>query len=171
MGILEIISIACLVITIAISVLSSVADFKSMTIPNWHSGVVILLFIPAYLASQSMFSPLFHHLTAFVIMFIISYLLFHFGVMGGGDSKIATALALWLGLKPMAIFVFFMALAGGILGGITLYLQKRKPVSNPSEGSWIFKAQQGVNAVPYAIAINIGFLAGIFHIVLRLTKS
>jgi len=164
MGILEIISLTCLSVTMTMCFLSSVSDLKSMTIPNWYSGVIILLFIPAYFASPNMFFPIFHHVTAFVIMFIVGYLLFYFNVMGGGDSKLATALSLWLGLKPMMIFMFFMAITGGILGVLTIYLQKKKPIKNPLENSWIYNAQQGVNAVPYGIAISVGYLLAIFHI-------
>ena len=171
MEILEIISLVFLGATLVISILSSIADFRSMTIPNWHSGVIILLFIPAYLLAPNLFYPIFHHITAFVVMFIVSFLLFHFKVMGGGDSKLATALSLWLGLKPMMIFMFFMALVGGVLGGITIYIQKKKPFKSYAEESWIYKAQQGVNAVPYAIAITSGYFVSVFHIVLTLTKS
>jgi Flp pilus assembly protein protease CpaA len=56
-----------------------------------------------------------------------------------------------------------MAVMGGVMGGLTLALQKKKLFKNPKPGSWIEQAQAGKNAVPYGVAISFGFWMSFFH--------
>jgi len=161
---MEYISIAFLAVTVAVCFLSSASDIRFLKIPNWHPGVIIISFFPAYFLAPEGFFPLWQHIAAMGIMFIVSYGMFHFNVMGGGDSKLATAVSLWLGLKLMLPFMLYMAIAGGVLGIATILMQKKKPFKNPIEQTWFSKAQQGVNEVPYGIAITMGYLLSVFHI-------
>jgi len=161
---MEYLSIALLAVTVAVCFLSSASDIRFLKIPNWHPGVIIIAFFPAYFLTPEGFFPLWQHIAAMGIMFVVSYGMFHFNVMGGGDSKLATAVSLWLGLKLMLPFMLYMAIAGGVLGIATILMQKKKPFKNPIEQSWFSKAQQGVNEVPYGIAITTGYLLSVFHI-------
>ncbi len=53
---------------------------------------------------------------------------------------------------------FFMAVIGGVMGGLTLLMNKKTIVNKPSEGGWIALAQSGGKQVPYAVAIFVGAL-------------
>ncbi len=152
-----------LLIVVFITLLSCQSDVMTLKIPNWHSLAIVGVFVLAYFVDATSFAPLWQHITAALAMFVISYIMFTFKIMGGGDSKLATALALWLGLKGLLPFVIILSLAGGLVGGATLYLRNKKPFNNPKKGSWIEVAQSGGNAVPYAVAISIGFWVAIFH--------
>ena len=154
-------------VVVVVTLLSCVSDVRSLRIPNLYSLVVLGCFIPAFFFAPAAFSPLWYHLTAMGVMFVLSYIMFCTGMMGGGDSKLGTALALWVGLKGLMPFMLYMALMGGVLGGLTLLLQKKKLFSNPKPGSWIEQAQSGQNAVPYGVAISFGFWAAFFHTVLQ----
>jgi len=71
--------------------------------------------------------------------------LFALGLMGGGDVKLLTALALWI--EPMAFMqlLIIMALAGGAL---TIIL-----------GGWhVLRRQKERLAIPYGVAIAFGGL-------------
>lgn len=160
-----------LILVMCITVLSCVSDVTTLKIPNWHSLAIVGLFVLAYFFGSASFAPLWQHITAAVAMFIISYVMFTLNIMGGGDSKLATALSLWLGLKGLLPFVILLSLAGGAVGAATLFLRKKKPFKNPREGSWIAVAQSGGNAVPYAVAIVFGFWVSIFHTLFPLTLS
>ena len=155
--------IALLLILFVVTMASCVSDFRSLRIPNSHSLAVIGLFIPAYLFAPDSFGLWWYPFLAAGLMFFISYVMFCYGLMGGGDSKLATALALWVGLKGLMIYVFWMAVAGGVIAAFGLWLKAKKPFKNPTEGSWIAQAQGGRNAVPYGIAITVGAWAAIFH--------
>jgi len=148
---------------VIVTLLSCVSDIRSLRIPNLYSLIVLACFIPACLAEPKVFSPLWYYLAAMGLMFILSCIMFFTGVMGGGDSKLGTALALWVGLKGLVPFLFYMAIMGGVMGGLTLVLQKKKLFKNPKPGSWIEQAQAGKNAVPYGVAISFGFWMSFFH--------
>lgn len=71
--------------------------------------------------------------------------LFALGMMGGGDVKLLTALALWIAPTPFLQLLIIMALAGGVL---TIVM-----------GAWHFLRQQKERlAIPYGVAIAFGGL-------------
>ena len=160
---MAIITLAMTLVAFGVTLLSCASDIRSMRIPNTYALVILACFIPAWLATPAAFGPFLDHLEALGIMFVVTYIMFAIGIMGGGDSKLATALGLWLGLKGLAPFIFYMALIGGLLGMATLLLQKKKLFSNPKPGSWIEQAQAGQNAVPYGVAISFGSWASFCH--------
>ncbi len=152
------------IFVLEVTLLSCISDIRSMRIPNWHALVIAVCFVPAWLAApKPVFGPLWYHIAAMALMFIITYAMFYKGMMGGGDSKLATALGLWVGLKGLVPFIFYMAIMGGVLGAITLFLQKRKLFENPKPGSWVEQAQSKKNAIPYGVAISVGCWASFFH--------
>lgn len=148
---------------LAVAILAGLSDIRSLRIPNWQPLAVILFFVPAYLAMPSAFGGWEPHVLALVIMFIVTYIMFILNIMGGGDAKLAAALALWTGITGMLPMLFYMALIGGLLGAATLLMRKKKPFKNPALGSWIASAQAGENAVPYGVAISFGFWMALFH--------
>lgn len=155
-----------LIMTLAVfivTLLSCVSDVRSLRIPNWHSLAVTGCFIPAYAAMPEAFGGIWQHIGAMGIMFAVSYAMFSFGMMGGGDSKLGTALGLWLGLKGLMPFLFVMAVTGGMIGFVSLLLRKKKLFKKPLKGSWVEQAQKGRNAIPYGVAISVGAWAAFFH--------
>lgn len=161
---LFVVFLACVLSTAAFAVMGAVSDFRGFVIPNEYSLIIIAGFALAYAAmyfgpaKHEVFFSLNSHLIAAGIMFVITLGLYFARIIGAGDSKFAAAAALWAGLQGLSAFLFFMALVGGLLGAATLYLKKRKPFANPPAGSWLDKAQQGQNTVPYGIAIAAGLL-------------
>lgn len=149
--------------------LSAWSDLKGMVIPNMHSLVIIGVFIGCYavlwlLGREDVFAPFWSHIVGAVIVFVITLIMFTTKVLGGGDAKLATAVALWTGLKGMIPFVFYMTLIGGVLGLAALYLQKKKPFKKPKKGTWIARVQGGESKVPYGVAIALGALASFVKI-------
>lgn len=164
MMVLLVFFLACLFVAAATGVMAGISDFKTMTIPNIYSVIIMGAFLLAYavlwLAGRDdvFFSPLSHLISALVV-FLLTAGLFAMGSIGAADSKLATVYALWTGIKGMPVFLFYMALAGGVLGLASLALARWKPVKNPMPGSWIAKAQSGESKVPYGMAIAAGALA------------
>ena len=162
-----------LLVTIGMCGLAAWSDFKGFRIPNFIPAVIIGAFAVAYgvtyLTGQQdvMFSPLRVHLSAAGIVLLITMTMFGLKVLGAGDSKFATAIALWTGIVPgLPAFLIYMALLGGVIGGISLALRKWKPLKLPLNGvlkdTWPQKAQEGHNAVPYGIAIAGGAIVAFF---------
>jgi prepilin peptidase CpaA len=151
--------------------LAAQSDYRGMTIPNRYALLIIGCFFAAWLAAYAggvpVFAPLASHLLAAGLTFAVTFALFVFKIIGGGDSKLATAFALWVSARTLPVFLFYMSFFGFLLGLAALYLKKRKPVKTPKPGSWIARVQAGESAVPYGIPIFIGgalsfFILGYF---------
>lgn len=152
-----------LMLALLLSVCGAVHDWRSLRIPNWISLSIVALFVlAAGLAPQS-FAPLWLHVGAGAAMLIVTYILFALGQFGGGDAKLASALALWLGFKGMAAFVMFTGIAGGVLGLLGLYIKAKKPFAHATSQGWVGQLQAGRNAIPYGIALAAGAVAAVFH--------
>src|SRR5207302_6235288 len=71
---------------------------------------------------------------------------FYAGMMGGGDVKLAAALALWFSPAGTVKFLVLMSIAGGVLTlGILLWHRAR--------------SREGRPQIPYGVAIAFGALA------------
>lgn len=153
----------CLLVAVGFGGASALSDFKTMTIPNIYAGGIVLAFIPAFFADMLMapdgmvfFMSWKSHLLAFVVVFLLTFILFSARVIGAGDSKLCTALALWVGVPGLASYLFYMAIVGAVLGIATKLMLNKNYVKNPKEGSWIAQAQAGHTGIPYGIAILAG---------------
>lgn len=152
-----------LLTTVFITIACCLSDWRSMRIPNVFCLAIALCFVGAYAINPGDFAPLWSHLAAGAGMLLVTYVMFALGMFGGGDAKLAAALALWLGLQAVFPFVVFMGVAGGGLAVLALYIKHKKPVAHPAPESWIGRLQGGRDALPYGIAISIGFWLAIFH--------
>ncbi len=148
---------------LVLTVMACISDIRSFRIPDLYSILAIAGFGIAFVVSPEDFGPWWHHLGAGVGMLVVTYIMFALGLLGAGDSKFGAALALWVGLKGLLIYLFYMAIVGGVIGILSKVFHKTKPFKNPPAGSWMDVAQQGKNAVPYGIAISFGAWAGLFH--------
>ena len=162
--------IFCAIVALGFGGAAAWSDYSRMSIPNSYAVCIGAAFIPAFLAAaifapdMSVFASWKNHLIAGVAVFGLTYLLFYFKIIGGGDSKLLSVYALWVGLGGLMPLLFFMALTGGILGFSTLGLHKWKPVNKPAMDSWIAKAQSGSQDVPYGIAIFIGAVTAFWQV-------
>jgi prepilin peptidase CpaA len=161
-----------LVLVIAAAGLAILHDVRAFKIPNHLSllagGGFVMAFLALWLGPNGVSAP-FHsiaaHLTSATIMFILTLGLFAVRLVGAGDAKFATALALWLGpLDGLPLFIFYMSLAGGLLGLMTLLLKHYKPFKNVARENWLGSAQAGDNRVPYGVAITMGFMGTLLQL-------
>jgi len=154
----------CIFVVAGTGVLSALSDMRGMVIPNMHSGIIIGAFLLCYGVlwlggRDDVFAPFLSHILSALVVFGVTLAMFMGKVIGGGDSKLATAFAFWLGLKGLIPFIFYMSVVGGLLGLAALALKKWTPVKKPKAGSWIAKVQAGESKVPYGVAIVVGALA------------
>ncbi len=160
--------------TLGMCALAAWTDFKGYRISNSISLIIVAAFLAAFaithLTGQNavVFSSWQSHLGSFFIVLIVTMAMFAFKALGAGDSKLASAVALWLGWGGMVPFLFYMALTGGLLAAMAIFLKKKKPLKLPLpqalQNTWLETAQDGTNKVPYGIAIATGaFIAFLFN--------
>lgn len=158
----------CIFAALGSCVMGAWSDFKGLKIANIYTVVVLVSFGVAFgvlsFANFSVFFSVTSHLISALIVFGVTALMFSFGALGAADSKLGTAVALWVGLKGLPVFLFWMAVSGGILGVSALIIKKRKPFASTAENSWIDQLQKGQSKVPYGIAIAVGAVVAFVQI-------
>ena len=153
-------------VTLGMCVLAAKSDVKGFKIPNIVPVVIVVAFAVSYgvleITEQRdvFFKPIGAHIGAAFLVLMVTGAMFALKQLGAGDSKFATAIALWVGLQGLVPFLFYMVMAGGVIAAISLALRKWKPVNNPAEGGWIDAAQKGSGNVPYGVAIAVGAFVG-----------
>jgi prepilin peptidase CpaA len=159
-----------MLVAIGFLVAAAVSDFRTMTIPNIYAGGIAIAFIAAFLADMftgagmEFFAGWQSHAIGFAAIFAVTFVLFSLRIIGAGDSKLASAVALWVGLSGMASFLFYMAIVGALLGLMTKLMNKKVLVAAPKEGGWIAQSQAGRLGVPYGIAICVGAIIAFYQL-------
>ena len=100
--------LVCLVLAAA-----GTSDVRSRKIPNWTVLATALLFGAWFFVGSSV--PLLSSLGAAFVVFVCSFALYSFGIVGAGDSKLATAVALFAGFPKLPEFILYMSLTGGLI--------------------------------------------------------
>ncbi|MFN8694147.1 MAG: prepilin peptidase [Holosporales bacterium] len=141
----------CVLILIGLLTAAAVWDAATFTIPNWISLILVALFIPYMLSmANPTWGDLGWRLLVATIIFGVGFGMFAVNVMGGGDVKLMTAVALFVGANAIGDFVLAMALCGGALCiGALLLRPIRRAMHLPVPS--IRKTK-----VPYGLAICAG---------------
>jgi prepilin peptidase CpaA len=131
----------------ALLVVAAVIDVRTFTISNRLTLAVALL-APLYWLSIALapWPGIAIQVAAAAVVFLLMAGAFYAGMMGGGDVKLAAALALWFPPAATIQFIVLMSLAGGVLtiGLVVWHRAKRR---------------EGRPEIPYGVAIAVGGLA------------
>jgi len=123
---------------------AAVIDVRTYTIPNWLNLAVALL---ALLFWWAIALPLWPDAAirlgvAFAVVALLA-LAFYLGMMGGGDVKLAAALALWFPPLATVKLLVIMSFAGGVLTLIMILVHRAG-------------RKEGRPKIPYGVAIAVG---------------
>lgn len=126
------------------------SDVKSYTIPNRVS----LALIAAFVAYAALVRPpgLAWDAGIAAIVFAAGLGLFAAGLFGGGDVKLAGALALWVGSARMMDFLLLTALIGGVLAVAKLAARWYRGRCRARRGG---EAAANADDLPYGVALGI----------------
>jgi prepilin peptidase CpaA len=130
-----------------ILVVAAIVDVRTFTISN-RLNLTVALLAPIYWASVAL-SPwpgIAVQLAAGATVFLLLAGAFYAGMMGGGDVKLAAALALWFPPLGTIKFLILMSVAGGVLTLVVLALHRARK-------------REGRPEIPYGVAIAFGGLA------------
>jgi prepilin peptidase CpaA len=128
-------------------VVAAVIDVRTFTISNRLNAAVALC-APVYWLSVPLtpWPAMAIQLAAGAIVFILLAGAFYAGMMGGGDVKLAAALALWFPPLLTVRFLLLMSIAGGVLTLAILGWHRAR-------------SREGRPEIPYGVAIAFGGLA------------
>ncbi len=133
-------------------------DLLTMKIPNRISAVMVLAFFPLALLAGLNAWDLLHHVAAGLIMLLLGVLLFIPGWFGGGDAKLMAAIGLWIGLENLFPYVFYVAIAGGIIAAVFTSVRS-VPLPRVFLGeAWALRLHRHDAGIPYGIALAAGAL-------------
>jgi prepilin peptidase CpaA len=90
--------------------------------------------------------------SALVLAF--TFTLFAFGLIGGGDAKLAAATALWLGPEATLAFLIYTMLIGGVLALAMLVFRDAQLPARFYGWSWVSRLQSPEQGIPYALAMS-----------------
>jgi prepilin peptidase CpaA len=130
----------------ALLVIAAVIDVRTFTISN-RLNLTVALLAPLYWLSVALapWPGVAIQLAAAGTVFLILAGAFYAGMMGGGDVKLAAALALWFSPVSIIKFLVLMSLAGGVLTLLVLAWHR-------------LKRREGRPEIPYGVAIAFGGL-------------
>ena len=131
----------------ALLLVAAVVDARTFTISN-RLNLTVALLAPLYWLSVAMapWPGVAIQVAAGATVFAVLAAAFYAGMMGGGDVKLAAALALWFPPGVTLQFLVWMSLAGGVLTLALLAWHRAK-------------RRQGRPQIPYGVAIAFGGLA------------
>lgn len=143
----------------ALVVTAAISDLMTMTIPNRLVLALVASFAVAAPLSGMDAWALLAHLGAAALVLVIGFALFAPGWIGGGDAKLAAAIALWLGFEPLLAWFVSFAMLGGSLTLAMLYYRERPLHPALGEVDWLARLHHPKCGVPYGVALSAGTLA------------
>lgn len=143
----------------ALMIYAAISDLFTMTISNRISLALIVVFVPfAFAAGLSPYEVLLHLACGFGVL-CLTFAMFAFGWIGGGDAKLAAATALWIGWQELGDYGVATALFGGLL---TLAILQARAFPLPRFAlsvGWLTRLHDRREGIPYGIALALGGLA------------
>jgi prepilin peptidase CpaA len=129
---------------VAALLLAAVGDWRTRIIPNRLNAAIALLAIPYWWSiGLPLWPGVAMQLALGATVFCLFAIAFRFGAMGGGDVKMAAAVALWLPAAGVIKLLVIMSIAGGVLTLAMLAAHRMAKASGQPE-------------IPYGIAIAFG---------------
>jgi prepilin peptidase CpaA len=133
--------------------LAAATDLLSMTVPNWISLLLVLGFAVLAPLVGLGWSDVGLHVALAAAALVVTFAMFSFGWIGGGDAKLFAATCLWLGPEAILIYSIYAALIGGVLTLLLLFLRNMPlPATLHSQG-WLVRLHSPKEGVPYGIAL------------------
>jgi prepilin peptidase CpaA len=133
--------------------LAAATDLFTMTVPNRLAlALAVGFFVMAPMVGLG-WTDVGLHVALAVAALAVTFVLFSFGWIGGGDAKLFAATCLWLGPGGVLAYSVYGALLGGALTLLLLFWRNLPlPLMLTSQG-WLMRLHSPKEGVPYGIAL------------------
>jgi len=136
-----------------------ITDLRELRVPNWVPLSIAGLFLFQSVTEGASGLPM--HLLIAAAVLVAGFAMFVAGVFGGGDAKLLSALALWMGPANLVAFVLLTTLLGGATAVVLVGLKKLL-IFNPALENHAAIARPlawaRAGRMPYAVPIGLAAL-------------
>ncbi len=144
-----------------IMIFAACMDLFTMRISNWISIVLAMGFLPIALLDGLPFwslapNSIALHYACGLLILLVTFVLFAFGKIGGGDAKLAASSAIWIGWEGLLDYLLVASLLGGVLG---LFFLAARTVALPIfllNQPWIARLHEPRGPLPFGVALGVG---------------
>jgi prepilin peptidase CpaA len=142
----------------ALMAYAAASDFMTMTIPNRIALALVAAFPLVAVAAGLGWHAMALHLGAGALVLAVCFGFFAMGWIGGGDAKLAAAVALWFGFGVLLEYVLLASIYGAVLTLAVIAL--RTQVMPRFTLGWRFldTIQDRTKGIPYGIALALAAL-------------
>ena len=129
------------------------SDLFTMTISNRVSLALVAGYVALAAAAGVPAAEIGFNLLCGAAALALTFTLFAFGWIGGGDAKLAAATAVWLGFGHMADYGALASVLGGLLTLGVIHMRGMTLPGALTQRSWFARLNDPANGVPYGIAL------------------
>jgi prepilin peptidase CpaA len=148
-----VLELALLLIFPAAMAFAGALDLLTMTIPNRISVALTAVFAFAAYRAGLPLDVVAAHLGAAALVLAVGIVFFACGWLGGGDAKLMTVAALWIGYGEILVAYFaVMAVLGGALA-LAILAYRRFPAAALPGPDWALNLHKSGSGIPYGLAI------------------
>lgn len=143
---------------------AAISDMVSMTIANRVSVILVAAFAVIAPLTGMDWSTYGMHFAAGALVLVVTFALFAIGGMGGGDAKLLTATAVWMGFGlPLVQYLVTSAFLGGVLTLAILTYRRSALSAFTGHNVFLRNFADPKGGVPYGIALGAGGLMTFPH--------
>lgn len=132
---------------------AAASDLLTMLIPNRISLALVAGFALLALTGPMSWTEIGFHLGAGAAVLAATFTLFAFGVIGGGDAKLAAATALWLGFDGLGDYLLVASVFGGALTLAILFARSHPLPGRIARMPFALHLHDAKTGIPYGIAL------------------
>ncbi|HML28624.1 MAG TPA: prepilin peptidase [Hyphomicrobium sp.] len=133
-------------------------DLLTMKIPNGIPMALVAGFIAVATLSQMPLEAFGISLAVGFAVLAVTFTLFAYNLLGGGDAKLIAAGAIWVGPDHILDYLMLITIFGGMLCLAILAYRRWVPAAALPLPGWAQKLHVEKGPVPYGIAIAAGAL-------------
>jgi len=133
--------------------LAASMDVVTMTIPNRICAALAIGYVVLAFAVGLPAQTVLVNLSCGAAVLALTFTLFALGWIGGGDAKLAAAIALWLGWGALLDYSLSAAIYGGALTLLILLGRRQVLPQWLSRHAWIARLHDSKTGVPYGVAL------------------
>lgn len=138
---------------------AAISDMVSMTIANRVSVILVATFVAVAPFTGMGWETIGLHLAGGAAVLAVTFAMFAFGGMGGGDAKLLAATSVWMGFGILLLeYLVFGAVLGGLLTLVILKF-RNSPVSTLAGRNIFLRHFADHKAgIPYGVALGVAGL-------------